>query len=249
MAPRILSIGRFDCLAVGGLQNDLITTCLLGGVGASVATSMTAHDTDTAFEVVELPATFIVRQLDQVFQAGRVDAIKIGRLSSEEQIEVVAGTLEERAVTAPVVLAAGLLRENGSPVLGPRALAHWKRRLPQLARLLVASRSEAELLGGFGPGDIDTDEHVAAMLGTLGSEAVLLSTSAPLGGTGLDVLSDGDGVTKQRFEQGDWPEQYRSRPAFATAIAVGLGAGLPLARAVDEARAYVQGARQTEKVS
>lgn len=249
MAPRILSIGRFDCLAVGGIQDDLVTIRQLGAEGATVATSMTARDVDVAFELVELPATFIVRQIDQVFRSGPVDAIKIGRLSSEEQVEVVAGVLEERKQRGPVVLAASLLREDGSPVLGPRALAHWKRRLPQLARLLVASRTEAELLGGFGPGEIDSNEHVAAMMSTLGSEAVLLSSADPLSDVGHDVLSDDGEIRAWRFAGMDQQWQHRLRPSFATAIAVGLGAGRPLAEVVEEAHAHVRGMRQAEKVS
>jgi len=248
-SPRVLAIGRSDALGLEGLQGDQRTVEALGGRAASVVVNLCSADTGAPHDEVELPATFIVRQFETVMARHRIAAIKLGRLSSEEQVETVARLLESLPSRPPVILAPALFRLTGERVLGVRALAHWKRRLPHLATVMVASGQEAAALGGFEIGDRADLRHATELLATLGSDNVLLTGTLAAEGRGLDLLLGPSGKLVER--EFPLPESLAGRVGtvlgegglgrsiLAAGIATELARGRDLQSACELARNYV----------
>lgn len=249
MAGRVLIIGRSDCLGGEGIQGDVKTVTALGGEATTCITNLTANDADQALDEVELPATFIVRQIEWVMRHAAPDIIKIGRLSSEEQINLVADVIEQALKNFPIIMSPGLMRADGSQVLTVRAVAAWKRRLAFHAELLTASLTEAEILAGMEIGDSETMSHAAAMLATIGCKAVLVTGVFAGEGIVTDVLASDDGIERFDAPLVGKASLAGTKTAISAAIATGLAQGLTLRESVVRARAYVQTAVQVASKS
>lgn len=197
-SPHVLAIGRSDALGLEGLQGDQRTIESLGVRSCALVTSLSSADSGAAQDEIELPPAFIERQFSMIVGRRRIAAIKLGRLTAEGQIAAVVSLLEALTHSPPLVLAPALFRANGRRVMDVAALAEWKRRLPSMATVLVASAQEAAALGGCEAGGREELRHATELLATLGSESVLLCGSLPAEGVGLDLLLDADGGLVER---------------------------------------------------
>src|SRR4029077_1109383 len=83
--------------------------------GMSVLVALTAQNTTEVTAIHELPADFVVAQLDAVFSDLGVDAAKTGMLFSKRLIETVAGYLEEHPV--PLVVDPVMVASSGARLL------------------------------------------------------------------------------------------------------------------------------------
>ncbi|MFC4350953.1 bifunctional hydroxymethylpyrimidine kinase/phosphomethylpyrimidine kinase [Fodinicurvata halophila] len=237
---RILLIGRSDCLGEKGVQAGIWTAGVHGLAASTIVMNMTARDEGLNFEEIELSGTFIVRQAETILQKQNIDVVKVGRLSSEEQIEATARILEDSRLNCPVVISPAVFRSNDSQALGVRALAHWKRRLPHLATMIVATEREADALGGFHAEGREELPHVAETLATLGSESVLLSALLPGQARGVDIFLDASGQLHEReFPLIREGEYGLDTPNLSTALACQLALGCNLMQAAGLARDFV----------
>lgn len=238
---RILLIGRSDCLGEKGVQAGIWTAGVHGLAASTVIMNLTARDEGRNFDETELPGTFIVRQAEAILESQKIDVVKVGRLSSEEQIEATAQILDDsRLAGCPVLITPAFFRANDEPALGVRAIAHWKRRLAHRARMVVVTEREADALGGFQAEGREELPHVAETLATLGSETVLLSAQDPGGDGGLDIFLDAEGVLYQR----EFPvlrdgEAGLDTPNFSTAMACQLALGHESREAARRARDFI----------
>src|SRR5438034_6521505 len=96
--PRCLTIATSDSGGAAGIQADLKAFAAAGCYGASVLVALTAQNTSEVAAIHELPASFVVAQLEAVFDDIGVDAAKTGMLFSAHLIETVAALLEEHPV-------------------------------------------------------------------------------------------------------------------------------------------------------
>ncbi len=95
---KLLTIAGSDSSGGGaGIQADLKTFVAHKVYGMSVITSLTAQNTTGGVTggVVDTPPEFVGKQLDSVFTDIYPDAIKIGMVSNEEIIRVIAEKLKE----------------------------------------------------------------------------------------------------------------------------------------------------------
>ena len=91
--PRVLTIAGSDSGGGAGIQADLKAFAAAGAYGMSAIVALTAQNTTGVTAVHEVPAAFVVAQLEACFSDIGVDAAKTGMLSSRRVIEVVAGVL------------------------------------------------------------------------------------------------------------------------------------------------------------
>ena len=130
MSPTILSIAGTDPSGGAGIQADLKAFSALGGYGTTVITALVAQTTTGVSEVHDVPPEFVRSQLDTLLTDVRVDAVKIGMLSSTEIIEVVAAAfdayLRPNWVLYPVLVAKS--GDRSSP------LTRWKPCAPCCCR-------------------------------------------------------------------------------------------------------------------
>lgn len=239
---RLLLIGRSDCLGDKGVQAGIWTAGVHGLAASTIVMNLTARDEGLNFDEIELSGTFIVRQAETILQQQKIDVVKVGRLSSEEQIEATARILEDSRLNCPVVISPAIFRSNDTQALGVRALAHWKRRLPHLATMIVATEREADALGGFHAEGREELPHVAETLATLGSESVLLSALLSGQARGVDIFLDAGGKLHEReFPLVREGEYGLDTPNLSMALACQLALGCNLKQAARLARDFVAG--------
>ena len=89
----LLTIAGSDSSGGAGIQADLKTFAAHGTFGMSVITAVTAQNTQGVTMVQDIDAGVIEAQIDAVFDDIRVDAVKIGMVSSAPIIEAIAEEL------------------------------------------------------------------------------------------------------------------------------------------------------------
>src|SRR5213082_3524245 len=96
--PVALTIAGSDSSGGAGIQADLKTFAALGVHGASAITAVTAQNTLTVSDVVELSGAMVRAQVDRVMEDLPPAAVKTGMLSSPELISTVVGALRDHHV-------------------------------------------------------------------------------------------------------------------------------------------------------
>lgn len=235
-AGRVLIIAGSDSGGGAGIQADIKTVTALGGYAATALTALTAQNTTGVFAVHELPADFVVRQIEVVLADIGADCVKIGMLHRREVIEAVADALDALGGGIPVVVDPVMIAKGGHALLADDAIETLRRRLLPLARVLTPNRPEAAALAGGGNGD------VAARLLAFGPAAVLLKGGHDVGETVRDVLWERGSTVPLTFEAPriDTRHTHGTGCTLASAIATGIAQGLAVGDAVARAHAYVR---------
>jgi hydroxymethylpyrimidine/phosphomethylpyrimidine kinase len=223
--PRVLIIAGSDSGGGAGIQADIKTVTMLGGHAMTAITAITAQNTLGVQAVMPVPAEMVVAQIDSVVGDIGVDAVKIGMIGSAETACAVAGRLERLAV--PIVFDPVMVATSGS-ALADAATIEVFGRLMRLASVVTPNIPELEALGGEAA-ILSHGCHLVAKGGHAeGYEIVdrLLSPSGPL-----------REVRAKRF---DTEDTHGTGCTLASALACGLGAGLPIERAFVQAVRFVR---------
>jgi len=190
-------------------------------------TAITAQNTLGVYAVQALPAEMVLAQIDAVARDIGVDAVKIGMIGSPSIVEAVAANLPD----CPVVLDPVMVASSGAVLADPATIAAFESLMAR-ATLITPNLPELEALGGLdrltGAGHVvlvkgghgEGDEIVDRLVGPDGEIARWSDTR-------IHTLHDhGTGCT------------------LSSAIATGLGAGMPLVEAIGRARLYVRAAME-----
>src|SRR5262245_62654188 len=122
MTAIAVTIAGSDSSGGAGIQADLKTFSALGVYGASVITALTAQNTKGVTAIHDVPAEFVAAQIDAVFSDLKVDAVKIGMLSTRDVIAAVAAGLD-RHHAKNIVLDPVMVATSGDRLLAPAAVA------------------------------------------------------------------------------------------------------------------------------
>lgn len=223
---RILTIAGSDCSGGAGLQADLKTIAMLGGYGMSAITAITAQNTTGVFAVEALLPAMVVAQIDACTDDIGVDAIKIGMLGSAAIAHAVADRLER--LSAPVVFDPVMVATSGGILADAETVAAFDR-LMGLAALTTPNLPELAALGGE-----------AAVRGK--TDALLIKGGHGDGDRLTDRLVLGHRETTWTSARIDTRHTHGTGCTLASAIATGLGQGMPLPEAVERGRAFVRSA-------
>ena len=138
----VLTIAGSDCSGGAGIQADLKTFSAHGVFGMSVILSVVAQNTRRVLGVQDMAPTLIEQQIDAIFEDIRVDAVKIGMLSTSLCMETLARKLRHYdplyVVIDPVMNAKG-----GYPLMSPDAIDTFIRVMLPLAYILTPNIPEA----------------------------------------------------------------------------------------------------------
>ena len=225
MTPRILIVAGSDSGGGAGIQADIKTVTMLGGFATTAITAITAQNTLGVQAVMPVPAEMVVAQIDSVIGDIGVDAVKIGMIGSAETAEAVAERLERLAV--PIVFDPVMVATSGSELADAATIAAFGR-LMRIASVVTPNLPELEALGG--------------------AEAVLAHGCHLLakGGHGegpevVDVLiSPGGGRGELRGKRFETTDTHGTGCTLASALACGLGAGLSIQKAFEQAVRFVR---------
>jgi hydroxymethylpyrimidine/phosphomethylpyrimidine kinase len=238
--PVALTIAGSDSGGGAGVQADLKTFAALGVHGASAITAITAQNTTTVSDVLELPPALIAAQVDRVVEDLHPAAAKTGMLSSTAIIEVVAEALRRHAIGL-VVVDPVMVAKAGARLLRDDAVGALRETLLPLAAVLTPNLPEAEVLLGRGIGTREEREQAAIDLVALGCRAAIVK-GGHADGDPDDVLYDGRELTWLAGERIPTRNTHGSGCAFSAAIAAGLAIDLALNQAVRQAKVFITGA-------
>lgn len=240
MMRTALSIAGSDSSGGAGIQADLKTMTMNGVFAMSAVTALTAQNTTGVSAILEATPEFLRQQIDAVFEDIRPDAVKIGMVSSEGLIQVIADRLTayraENIVVDPVMVAT-----SGSSLLASGAVKALKERLLPLAAVATPNIPEAEILSGRSiRTEADMEEAARAISGELGC-AVLLKGGHEVNDANDLLWAD---RTAQWFKgrRIDNPNTHGTGCTLSSAIAANLAKGYSLAESVRRAKDYISGA-------
>jgi hydroxymethylpyrimidine/phosphomethylpyrimidine kinase len=226
--PRALTIAGSDSGGGAGVQADLKAFAAAGVYGTTVIVALTAQNTVGVAAVQEVPAAFVVAQLEAVLSDIGVDAAKTGMLFSTQIIEAVADVLDGRDV--PLVVDPVMVASSGAKLLRDDAVEALVRRIFPLATVVTPNLLEARMLTGS-PGGVLRRE-LAERLVELGARAAIVTGGH--GDDAVDHLFDGRVHVEIPIERVDSGATHGAGCTHSATLAAGLAKGLPL---VDAARA------------
>lgn len=246
MKGRVLIIAGTDSSGGAGVNADIKTVTALNGYASAAVAALTAQNTQAVFGVYDIPLDFILQQIEVTLSDIGTDAIKTGMLSKADIIAGLATYLEERKITAPLVLDPVMVAASGGRLLAENAVGALKEKLLPLASVATPNIPEAEVLLGR---KIETPEdmRVAAKdLLVFGSKAILLKGGHLAGDDLVDVLFEQNG--RETLFNGTRIHSRNTHGtgcSLASAIATGLAQNMAMIEAVARARDYVQEAIRT----
>ena len=239
--PRILIIAGSDSGGGAGIQADIKTVTMLGGHAMTAITAITAQNTLGVTGVHAVPAEMVLAQIEAVVDDIGVDAVKIGMIGSPETALAVAERLE-RLPGVPIVFDPVMVATSGA-VLADEATVAAFRRLMAVAGVITPNAPELAMLAGREIETVEAAEAAALALVNETGTAVLAKGGHIAGDDLVDMLVAPDGsVTRWRSKRIVTRHDHGTGCTLASAIAAGLGGGLPLAVAVARARGFVRAA-------
>jgi len=245
----ILTIAGSDSCAGAGIQADSKTINALGSYALNVITAITAQNTKGVRTVQEIKAEVIYAQLEAIFSDIRVDAVKIGMLSSPEAIQAVAKFLrllkkreepeEYNYASLPIILDTVMVAKSGDRLLKKEAVECLKKELLPLATLITPNLPEAEELLGTKITSIDTMSTACRHLLTWGPQWVLVK-GGHLTGEPIDVLGNEYIITNIPGSRIVTNNNHGTGCTLSAAIATYVGQGIDMLQAVKQAKSYVE---------
>lgn len=237
--PRVLSIAGSDSGGGAGIQADLKTFSALGCYGMTAITAITAQNTVGVRAIHGIPPDMVKAQIQAVLDDIGVDAVKIGMLHSPEIVSVVAWAIDhyrlERVVLDPVMVAT-----SGDRLIAPETVQVLVQQLFPRAAVVTPNLDEAALLLERDIPAIEALDQAASDLLAMGARAVLLKGGHLPGDQVVDVLAQAGGAPQRLASTRIVSRNVHGTGCtLSSAIAAHLALGLPLASAVERARAYI----------
>jgi len=238
-----VTIAGSDSSGGAGIQADLKTFAALGVYGASVVTALTAQNTRGVTAIHDVPADFIVAQIDAVFSDLDVGAVKIGMLSQVATIEAVARGLGRYRARNNIVLDPVMIATSGDRLLASDAVEALRQLLIPRAMVVTPNLAEAAVLSGTSLARNEQEMEIQAReLLALGAPNVLIKGGHGHGEESVDLLIGQGNVLRLTATRVNTKNTHGTGCTLSSAIAAGLARGLDLKAAVQDAKIYVTGA-------
>ncbi|EGD51390.1 phosphomethylpyrimidine kinase [Thermoanaerobacter ethanolicus JW 200] len=235
-----LTIAGSDSGGGAGIQADLKTFSAHGVYGMSVITSITAQNTMGVLGIEDISPDMVYLQMKTIFEDLYPDAVKIGMVSNEDIIKMVAKGLKDYNVKN-IVLDPVMISKSGSYLLKPEAVEALKEELIPLSLVVTPNLMEAgELIGREIKSVYDMKEAAKRIL-DFGAKTVVVK-GGHLTGDALDVFFDGKEFYEITSERIDTKNTHGTGCTFSSAIAANIALGYDLVESIKRAKSYITGA-------
>lgn len=252
--PVVLTIAGSDSSCGAGAQADLKTFSSLGCHGLTAITCIVAETPGKVRSIQAVKPQIVRDQLEVLLAAYPVGAVKTGMLFSTPIIRVVSEVLAGMRKRPPLVIDPVMVASSGDPLLKPGAVAAYEKLLFPMATLITPNLDELGMLTGLKPESLPEMLAAGKRLTAGTGAAVLLKGGHLRGKTATDILLTPD------WEEHDYSaafirgvETHGTGCTYSAAIAAGLAKGLPLPKAVGEAKKFItraiRGAKKWGKVA
>jgi hydroxymethylpyrimidine/phosphomethylpyrimidine kinase len=240
-----LTIAGSDSGGGAGIQADLKAFARCGVHGTCAITAITAQNTVGVTAIHPVPPEIVLAQVRAVLADIRVDAVKVGMLSTAAITLAVAGALDELPAGTPVVVDPVMVAESGARLLHPDAQRALVEEILPRATVLTPNLPEARVLAGELPEAAGEDEEAEALARSalaLGPRAVVLTGGHRA--RAADLLLDSSdglaiGIEGVRHPDG---AAHGSGCTHSSVLAAQLALGRSLLDAARTARALAGGA-------
>ena len=236
----VLTIAGSDSCGGAGIQADLKTFSALGAYGMSAITAITAQNTMGVFSVRELDGGIIRDQINCLFEDIRIDAVKVGMVSSIEIIGVIGECLQKNRA-ANIVVDPVMVSKSGYHLLREEAKDQLVKVLFPLAEVVTPNLYEAELITGDKIEDLPQMVKAAVKIHGLGGMKVIVK-GGHLTGDAIDVVYDGENFSFLKGTRIETKHTHGTGCTFSSAIAALLARGFPFQEAARRAKEYINGA-------
>ena len=235
-----LTIAGSDSSGGAGIQADIKTMITNGVYAMSAITALTAQNTTGVTGIMEVTPEFLGEQLDSIFADIYPDAVKIGMVSSDKLITVIADKLK-RYKAVNIVVDPVMVATSGSRLISDEAINTLKEQLFPLACVLTPNIPEAEVLARM---QIKSEEDMVRAAEAIGENyhcAVLLKGGHQLNDSN-DLLYRGGACKWFYGRRIQNPNTHGTGCTLSSAIASNLAKGYDLDTSVERAKAYISGA-------
>ena len=238
-----LSIAGSDCSGGAGIQADLKTFAAHGVFGMTAVTSVVAENTVRVIEYQDIDPGLIEKQIDAVFEDIPPDAVKVGMLSCGPAMLAVAGKLREWQARLPsdarkVVIDPVMYAKNGAPLMEAAAIGTLIAEIVPLADVITPNIPEAERMAEMRITTRGDMREAARRIHAMGCRAVVVK-GGHIEGDAADILFDGEAFYEYPAARINTKHTHGTGCTFSSAIAAQCALGLPLGKAVESAKAYI----------
>lgn len=235
-----LTIAGSDCSGGAGIQADIKTMMAQHVYAMSVITALTAQNTMGVSDIMNVTPSFLEKQLDSIFTDIFPEAVKIGMVSEQDIIKVIAQKLQQyharNIVVDPVMVAT-----SGAKLISDDAIETLKTYLFPLATVLTPNIPEAEVLSGQHIQSENEMIEAARFISEQYHCAVLLKGGHQLNDANDLLYQDG----QYQWYRGKKINNFNTHGTGCTlssAIASYLAKGETLDKAIEYAKTYISGA-------
>ncbi len=228
MTDSVLVLSGLDPSGAAGIGADIETINQFGVTPLPIVTTLTAQNTESVIDLQEVDSKLIVKQFKHLQTDVDIKVVKIGLLSSSEQIRTIASLLKS-CNNIIVILDPIIKASTNDELLQAQAIASLKQELLPLTSVITPNLSELQALAP------DMDEQ--QMVSSLPCEWVLLTTTD----------SSDDKIEHRLYHQEQkiksfyyhkLPGQYHGSgctltSAISSLIASGVDVGIACERALD----------------
>jgi hydroxymethylpyrimidine/phosphomethylpyrimidine kinase len=237
-----LTVAGSDSGGGAGIQADLKTFHALGVFGTSAITCITAQNPDRVSAVQAISARIVAEQIDRVFEAFPIGAVKTGMLYDGEIVETVAATFTrlrfKNLIVDPVMVSS-----SGAILLKKEAIATLVTKLLPHAGLVTPNLDEAEVLWRRRIRSVNELRDAAVALGQrFGVPFLVKGGHLPGSKRAVDVLFDGKRLREFSAPFVPKIKTHGTGCIFSAAITAHLALGSELVEAVGRAKIFVTGA-------
>jgi hydroxymethylpyrimidine/phosphomethylpyrimidine kinase len=241
--PNALTIAGVDPSGGAGVVADVKAFSALGAYACAVIAAVTAQNTRAMTGIHWVPADFIARQMDTLFQDVKIDAVKIGMLGTSAIIRTVADGLA-RWKPRYVVVDPVMVAKSGDALLAKEAVSTLKEALLPLATVITPNLPEAGILTGDRAPESLKEMHRCAeklrrLLPNDRDRWVLLKGGHLPGPDVLDLLFDGERMIELPAKRVETKNTHGTGCTLSSSIAALLPQRATVPEAVREAKDYL----------
>jgi hydroxymethylpyrimidine kinase/phosphomethylpyrimidine kinase len=234
---KLLSIAGSDPSGGAGIQADLKTFQILGAFGMAVPAALTVQNSRGVRMSYSVGPRSFTGQLEALLSDIRPDAVKTGMLLMPWAVTAVAGAVKRHRIRH-VVVDPVLRSSSGRMLLKPTALRLLRKELLPLALLTTPNLPEAEILAGMSIRSEEDMDFAAGKILDLGPKYVLIKGGHRTG-PATDTLYGGDSVLAFSTSRAKG-EFHGTGCVLSSAIAVFIARGLPVEKAVERGKQFVE---------
>jgi hydroxymethylpyrimidine/phosphomethylpyrimidine kinase len=241
---KVLSIAGSDPSGGAGIQADLKTFQVLGAFGMAVPAAHTVQNSRGVSGVEPISGPMLAKQLDALLSDIKPDAVKTGMLLTGRNIGAIAQAVTKYKIKN-LVIDPVLRSSSGRVLLLPEAIRSLKEKLFPLALIVTPNIPEAGVLVGISIREERDMDYAAGKILDLGPAYVLIKGGHGKG-PATDTLYGGKTVVSfsTTRRKGDF---HGTGCVLSSAIAVFIAQGLPVEKAVEKAKQFVDTLLRTAK--